>query len=132
MNNSIQFSKPTLWIGRVLKALIVLFLLVDAFMKVIRHPIYVKGTTEFGLPESCVAILGVYLLIATILYVLPRTALYGILFLVAYLGGAVAITFLSAKTGHPYIFPIIFMIITCCAEFLINPIIKNIFLLKKT
>lgn len=131
MNNSIQISKPVLWTGRVLKALIVLFLLVDAIMKIIKHPIYVKGTTEFGLPVSCVVILAAYLLMATILYVVQRTAIYGILFLVAYLGGAVAITFLSAKEGHPYIFPIVFAIITCVAEFLINPSIKNIFLLKK-
>lgn len=131
MNNSIQISKPALWTGRVLKALLVIFLMVDAIMKVIKHPIYVKGTTEFGLPEGCVAILWAYLLIAAILYVLPRTALYGILFLIAYLGGAVAITFLSAKEGHPYIFPMIFAIITCVAEFLIIPTIKNIISLKK-
>ena len=100
-------------------------------MKVIKHPIYVEGTTEFGLPESCVAILGTYLLIAAVFYVLPRTAMYGILFLVTYLGGAVAITFLSAKQGHPHIFPIVFAITTCVSEFLINPSIKNIFSLKK-
>ncbi len=131
MNNSVQNSKLVLWTGRVLKALIVVFLMVDAIMKVIKHPIYVKATTEFGLPESCVVVLGVYLLIATILYVLPKTVMYGILFLVAYLGGAVAIAFLSAKEGHPYIFPIVFAIITCVAEFLINPTVKNIFSFKK-
>ncbi len=131
MSSSIQISKPVLWIGRVLKALIVIFLLVDAIMKVIKHPIYVQGTTEFGLPESCVVLLGTYLFVATILYVLPGTAMYGILFLVAYLGGAAAITFLSAKEGHPFIFPIVFAIITCVAEFLINPTIK-IFFTQKT
>jgi hypothetical protein len=84
MSNSIQISKPVLGTVRVLKALLVIFLMVDAIMKVIKHPIYVKGTTEFGLPERCVAILGSYLLIATVLDVLPGTAMYGILFLVAY------------------------------------------------
>ena len=131
MNNSFQISKPLLWIGSVLKSLIVIFLLVDAIMKLIKHPIYVKGTVELGLPESSVAALGAYLLIATIIYVLPRTAMYGIIFLVAYLGGAAAITFLSAKEGHPYIFPIVFAVITCVAEFLINPTIANILSLKK-
>ena len=42
MNNSIQISKPALWTGRVLKALLVIFLMVDAIMKVIKHPIYVE------------------------------------------------------------------------------------------
>lgn len=131
MNNSIEISKPVLWIGRVLKALIVIFLLVDAIMKIIKHHIYVKSTTDFGLPESSVAILGVYLLIATILYVIPRTVIYGILSIVAYLGGAVAITFLTAKEGHPYLFPLVFAAIICVAEFLINPTIKSILSLKK-
>ena len=131
MNNSIEISKPVLWTGRVLKALIVIFLLVDAIMKIIKHPIYVKSTTDFGLPESSVAVLGAYLLIATILYVLPRTTMYGILFIVAYLGGAVAITFLTAKEGHPYIFPLVFAAFICVSEYLINPIIKNILSLKK-
>jgi hypothetical protein len=131
MNNPKGVSKPVLWTGRVLKALIVIFLLVDAIMKLIKSPIYVKGTTDLGLPESSVAVLGAYLFISTILYALPRTAMYGILFIVSYLGGAVAITFLSAKEGHPYIFPIVFAVITCVAEFLINPTIKNILSLKK-
>jgi hypothetical protein len=131
VNNSIQISKTVLWTGRVLKVIIVIFLLVDAIMKIIRHPIYVKSTTDFGLPESSVAVLGTYLLIATILYALPKTAVYGILFIISYLGGAVAITFISAKEGHSYIFPIVFAAITCFAEFLINPTIKNILSLKK-
>jgi hypothetical protein len=131
MNNSTQISKPVLWTGRVLKALIVIFLLVDAMMKLIKHPAYVKGTIDFGLPESSVAMLGAYLMIATILYVVPRTAIYGILFIVAYLGGAVAITFLAARGGHPYIFPIGFAAFTCAAEFLINPTIKTILSFKK-
>lgn len=131
MNNSIEISKPVLWIGRVLKTLIVIFLLVDAIMKIIKHPIYVKSTSEFGLPESSVSVLGAYLLIATILYVLPRTVIYGILSIVAYLGGAVAITFLTAKVGHPYFFPLVFAVFICVAEFLINPTIKNIFSFKK-
>jgi hypothetical protein len=131
MDNSSQISKPVLWTGRVLKALIVIFLLVDAIMKIIKHPIYVKGTVDFGLPESCVQVLGAYLLIATALFVYRKTAIYGILFLVAYLGGAVAITFAAAKDGHPYIFPIVFAILICVSEILINIQIKKALTLKQ-
>lgn len=131
MDNSAQISKPVLWTGRVLKALIVIFLLVDAIMKIIKHPIYVKGTVDFGLPENCVQVLGAYLLIATTLFVYRKTAIYGILFLVAYLGGAVAITFATAKDGHPYIFPIVFAILICVSEVLINPQIKKALTLKQ-
>lgn len=131
MKSTVQIPKPVLWTAIVLKALLVIFLLFDSIMKVIKHPIYVKGTTEFGLPESSVAVLGAYLLIATLLYTIPRTAIYGILFLVAYLGGAVAVTFLSALEGHSYYFPIVFALICCIAEFLINPTFKNILFLKE-
>ncbi len=123
-------SKRILWTGKSLKALIIIFLLVDAIGKLIRHPIYVKGTTELGLPESSVAVLGAYLLLATIVYAFSRTAIYGLLFIVAYLGGEVAITCSAAQVGHPYLFPIVFAVIICAAEFLINPKIKNILSLK--
>ncbi|MBO9571222.1 MAG: DoxX family protein [Chitinophagaceae bacterium] len=124
-------SKISNWTGRVLKAGIVIFLLFDAIMKVIKHPEYVKATTEFGLPVSSVQPLGIYLLLATVLYIIPRTVIFGALLITAYLGGAAAIMF-AAGNGQPFAFPIVFNIVLWIAEYLSNKRMRAILSLNKT
>ena len=86
-------SKPIWWTGTILKVLLCLFLLFDAIMKVIKNQQSVESTMKIGLPESCVQFLGAYILVSTALYINQRTVMMGCLFLLAYLGGAVAITY---------------------------------------
>jgi len=83
-------SKAALWSGRVLSALVVLFLLWDASMKIARLQIAVEGTVKLGYPENVVMPIGVILLICTILYAIPRTSALGAVLVTGYLGGAVA------------------------------------------
>jgi hypothetical protein len=78
------------WTGRVLSALAALFLLLDAVMKVARAKPSVQGTVELGYPEDVVFGLGLVLLVCTVLYVIPKTAVLGAILLTGYLGGAVA------------------------------------------
>jgi hypothetical protein len=70
-------AKAAMWTGRVLKILLILFLLFDSSMKIIHHPQAIKASEEIGLPESCLSVLGIYLLIATVLYAVPRTSVGG-------------------------------------------------------
>lgn len=84
-------SKAALWTGRIISGLCILFLLFDAIMKIIRESHSVEGTTQLGFSDSAVIPIGVVLLICTILYIIPRTAVIGAIFLTAYLGGATAI-----------------------------------------
>jgi hypothetical protein len=83
-------SRGVLWTGRVLGALPALFLLMDAGMKLAKPAFVVDATTKLGYPESVVVPLGIILLICTILYILPPTAMLGAILLTGYLGGAVA------------------------------------------
>jgi hypothetical protein len=83
-------SKKKLWAGRVLSGLSVLFLLVDSVMKIMRAQVSVEGTVQLGYPESTVVGIGVVLLVCTLLYVIPQTAILGAVLLTGYLGGAVA------------------------------------------
>ena len=105
--------------------LLSVFLLFDAVMKIIRHPDYVEGTEKLGLPASSVQPLGIYLLIATVLYIIPRTTVLGGLMVTAYLGGAVAITYAANNSAHPYIFPIVFAGAIWAAEYLRNRKIRT-------
>jgi hypothetical protein len=52
--------------------------------------------------------LGLVLLASTILYAIPRTAVFGALLLTAYLGGATAT---HVRMGEPFVFPVAFGVI---------------------
>jgi hypothetical protein len=90
---AIEQSKPRasaqVWIGRALSVLAVLFLLMDAGMKLANLPIVIETTEQLGWPGGLARPLGV-VLVATLLYVYPRTSVLGAVLLTAYLGGAVA------------------------------------------
>jgi sulfur-carrier protein len=86
----IMQSTKTLWTGRILSALTVLFLLLDGAMKILKAQVAVEGTVQLGYPETAVVGIGAALLVATIFYAIPRTALLGAILLTGYLGGAVA------------------------------------------
>ena len=83
-------GRASLWTGRVLSALPVLFLLMDAGMKLAKPSFVVDATTKLGYSESVIIPLGIVLLICTLLYILPLTAVLGAVLLTGYLGGAVA------------------------------------------
>jgi hypothetical protein len=83
-------NKSSLWAGRILSALPVLFLLLDGVMKIVKPAFVVEATVQLGYPESVIVALGVVLVACTILYLIPRTAVLGAILLTGYLGGAVA------------------------------------------
>jgi hypothetical protein len=81
-----------LWTGRILTALIILFLGMDAGGKLIAPATMIAYSPPLGLPADLgfYRLLGAILAIATALYAWPRTAFLGALLLTGYLGGAVA------------------------------------------
>jgi hypothetical protein len=79
-----------LWAGRIIIALVVVFLLLDALIKVMKLPSAVEGTTRLGYPESLVSVIGLVEFVCVALYVIPRTSILGAILLTGYLGGAVA------------------------------------------
>ena len=101
-------SAKTLWTGRVLSGLPSLFLLVDGVMKLVKPAIVVDTTTQLGYPERVILPLGVALLGCTIIYLIPRTAVLGVILLTGYLGGAVATHVRAGDGWFPIVFPLIF------------------------
>ena len=77
-------------LGRVASALPVIFLLFDGATKVAGLAPAVDGTVQLGYPGHLVVPIGAVLLVCTLLYVLPRTAIVGAVLLTGYLGGAAA------------------------------------------
>ena len=101
----LRISRKTLWTGRILSALPVLFLLMDGIMKLLKPEPVVKATIQLGYPESVIMALGIILLVCVILYVVPHTAVLGAILLTGYLGGAIAT---QARVGNPLFSHILF------------------------
>ena len=120
-----SISTPILWTGRILKILICLFFLFDAIMKVIKSKSSIEATTQLGLPETSVQFIGLFLLTATLLFAFPKTSFFGILLIIAYLGGAVAIMFASKPSSFAYIFPLTFGVLVVVEEYLYNQTLRD-------
>src|SRR6187431_112630 len=97
-------SRKMLWAGRIIRALPVLFLLMDGAMKLAKPAFVVEATVQLGYPESVIIGLGIVLLSCTVLYVIPRTSVLGAILLTGYLGGAVAT---HVRVGDPFFAPVI-------------------------
>ena len=79
--------------GRVLSGLVILFLLFDAGLKLVSPETAIKySPPDLGWPLDVptMTMLGTLLLIPTLLYIWPRTAILGAILVTGYLGGAVA------------------------------------------
>jgi len=119
-----SLSRSVRLTGRIISAIIILFLLVDSIMKVIRETHYVEGTRQAGFSTHLVQPIGLVLLIITILYIMPRTAIAGALLLTAYLGGAVAIMIQQDK---PFWFPVFFCILAWIGLYFQSPKLRSFF-----
>lgn len=100
-------SNKRLWTGRIMSGLPTLFLLVDGSMKLYKPRFVVEATVQMGYPESAIVGLGVVLLLSTLLYLLPRTAILGAILLTGYLGGAVASQVRVSAVSFNIIFPVL-------------------------
>src|SRR5688500_11960380 len=83
-------SKAKVWSGRMSGGIGILFMLIDGVFKFILNEDVIKGTTELGFSTHHLPILGTLSLIATILYIVPRTEILGAILLTGYWGGAIA------------------------------------------
>jgi DoxX-like family len=100
-------KKGTLWTGRVLSTLIVLLLLMDTGFKFLRPvpPQVTMAMAHIGFPPGLSFGIGVLLLMCTVLYALPWTAVLGATLLTGYLGGAVA---MHLRVGDPLFSHVLF------------------------
>jgi DoxX-like family len=100
-------SRKRLWAGRIISALMSLFLLLDGVGKLAKPEPVVQETVRLGYPESVILGLGIALLVCTLAYVIPRTSILGAILLTGYLGGAVATHVRVGDGLFPIVFPII-------------------------
>jgi hypothetical protein len=86
-------------IGWTMSGLMIAFLLMDATMKLLALPIVLETSAPLGFAGADMArALGAVLLVATLFYALPPTAVLGAILVTGYLGGAVAT---HVRVGSP-------------------------------
>lgn len=117
-------SKGTLWAARIISGLVALFLLLDGAMKLAKPAFVVEATVRLGYPESTIVPIGVVLIVCTVLYLIPRTAVLGAILLTAYLGGAVATQVRAGEPVFSIIFAIVFGVLVWLGLYLRNPTLR--------
>jgi len=99
-------SNQALWTSRAMRAIVVLFLLMDAGIHLATPAPVLQAMNQLGFPLNVTVTIGVIELVCTALYVIPATSILGAVLLTGYLGGAVAA---HMRVGNPifeaYIFP---------------------------
>ena len=86
------------WPARILTGIPILFLALDAVMKLASHPAVLEASERLGIPAHLAPAIGGVLLVCVALYTIPRTAPLGAVLLTGYLGGAV---FVHLRHGDP-------------------------------
>lgn len=125
-----SISKRTIWTGRVLSGLAVLFLLFDGMMKFFMDrlpPEALEAGAALQWPIEKMPLVGTILLICTLLYIVPRTSVLGAVMLTGYLGGAIAS---HVRVSNPLfthtLFPIYIAVLIWLGLYLRDVRVRNI------
>jgi DoxX-like family len=97
-------SKKIVWAGYIATALPVMMLLFSASGKFLKPEGMEPNIVHLGWRMDQMTSLGILELACVIIYLIPRTAVFGAVLLTAYLGGATAT---HVRIGDPYFFPIV-------------------------
>jgi len=123
---TLSTSRKQLWTSRVLSGLAGILFLLDGVMKLVKPAPVVQATVQLGYPESTIVGIGVVLLVSTVLYLIPRTAIFGAILLTAYLGGAVATNVRVSAPLYNLLFPVFFGCIVWAGPYLRDRRLRSI------
>src|SRR5947208_8303571 len=120
----IEGNRKAIWAGRVISILVALPFAFSAAMKLIAHPEVIKGMSHLGLPESLIMPLGVIELLCVVLYLVPKTSIFGAILFTGYVGGAI-VTHL--RMGEPVYLHIALGIAIWLGLYLRRPQLRQLF-----
>ena len=124
-------QKGMLWTGRTLSGLAILFMLFDAAGKFMMPPQVVEACTRLGIPVSQAVSIGVLLLVSTIIYAIPRSAVLGAVLLTGYLGGAAAIQMRAGSPTFETVFPVLFGVVIWAGVYLRDCKLRAVFPVRR-
>ena len=124
-------SSGRVWTGRIVSWLTGSFLLLDAVMKLFKPAFVVDATVQLGYRESAIIPLGIVLLVSTVLYLIPRTAVLGAILLTGYLGGAIATHVRMGTEVFPIVFASVFGVLVWGGLYLRDPRVSALIPLRE-
>jgi hypothetical protein len=92
------YPKASLRTGWAFSGIVIVFMLFDSVIKIIKIEPVVQSFQQLGYQDSIARTIGVMELAITILYAIPRSAVFGAVLLMGVLGGAIAS---HARLGDP-------------------------------
>jgi hypothetical protein len=110
-------SQAALWAGRIISAIVILFMIFDGVTKLMKVEPVLKAAAQLGFSVQEIVGIGIIALICTVFYAIPQTSPLGALLLTGYLGGATAI---QVHVGNPLfemLFPVIFGVLVWAGLF---------------
>jgi hypothetical protein len=131
--SSTKSSRGRLVTSWIITGLLAVFLLLDAAMKFLQPKAVAAAFVRTGWPIHLSITLGVLLLVSTILWLVPRTAVLGAILLTGYLGGAVAS---NLRLENPLftntLFPVYFGVLVWLALWLRDPAMRALVPLRRS
>ena len=124
-------AKVRLWTSYGLSTIAVLFLLFDAVGKFAKPQPVVDAFARLGIPVSLGASVGTLLLVSTVLYAIPRTAVLGAVLLTGYLGGAVAIQMRAGSSTFETVFPVFLGVLAWAGVYLRECGLRKVFPVRR-
>jgi hypothetical protein len=104
-------SSKQLWAGRIVTGLATLFMLMDGAMKVVKPAPVLEANAKLNYPVEILSSIGLVLIACTILYLIPRTSIFGAILLTGYLGGAFASQVRAGAGLFELAFPLLFALL---------------------
>ena len=104
--------------GWVLTVLAGLFLIFDGVGKLVVPVQVADAAVRLGFAVNLMPGIGILLLVCTLVYLIPRTAILGAVMLTGYLGGAVAIQMRAGSPPFENVFPVLFGILVWAGVYL--------------
>jgi hypothetical protein len=124
-------SKGALWAGRVISALLILFLIFDGVTKLAKESHVVQGMAQGGFAPGLIVPFGITVLICTLLYAIPRTSVLGAVLLTGWLGGAVESMVHTGTMGLAFLFPAFFGVLVWLGLYLREERLRQLLPVRK-
>ncbi|QRF62384.1 DoxX family protein (plasmid) [Variovorax paradoxus] len=94
-------SPAAAWTGRVVGALVVLILSIDAGVCLFAPELLAENMQRTGFPQALCAVIGGVLVVCIALFVIPVTSVLGAVLLTGFLGGAICTHLRLGEIGSP-------------------------------
>lgn len=108
-------SSKMVWAGRIISALVVLFLVAGSSYGLIKHEELAPQMARMGFSASLGIKIPITCIICALIYAFPRTAVLGAVLLTGYFGGA---TLTHIRIGEPFFAPIVVAVLAWGGIFL--------------